>query len=1476
MLNIRTILGLVFLFVVFAGCIIPGQVVRTDAIAVWQHDGDIYYSVWDHDGKAWYVPGGFGISAPIATDSDADYDPDVSSNEKNAIAVWTKGGNTIYYSFWENSVWSAPTEISNLNSNTDPTVAMDPSGNALAVWVTGQTSLSYSYYKTGIGWTTPSAIETNLAKVSLPEVAFNPQDGIFYLVFTGNNATSTNAYALGYSTTAGWSLPALIGTDAVLDNNLPTNQRTGVSAAENNLEVTMVWPGAGEIYSITLGGSGKNFDAGAMPDVAYDYNDDANGAYTRQKDLYHQPDVNTPTTPSTISTLSESDDRASLTFIRDRTIGLVVWWNEVVSPGQIYYSYYEGGNWNAAAQLDISLEPGLDRNPAVTPLRRIVINETIQPFCGDGILQWPWEQCEVGIPCPNLLDWCNLADCQCYSDYPPPNDSLSCYENSWVAAFGMSMFVPGMMCFDDCNRLGNEYECDMTTCECEKKVTNLSCSLNSMALAFGPAGLFAPGMICVDDCDELGDEYICDMTTCACVEDDESVSCSSNTWGTALGAPSSFHPGMMCQDDCDNLGDEYVCDFKDCVCVEDDDEPVSCSGNTWGMAFGATNQFAAGMLCRDDCENLGDNLECDFTTCLCEEEDDGPVYCAAHTKDVIATDVNNFDATTMICEDNCKELGEDYECNLGSCTCTRPPPKQNTSCFGNSFDTIVGTTNGFNPQTMICVDNCKEYLGTGFYCDIEPCTCTTDEVLTCAGHTLEVIETDVNNFNPNSMICYDNCEEQLGSEYECNLGSCTCTKKPKEDVSCSGNTMEYATSYTTGNQFDPSSMQCVDDCEELFDVPMTCNAETCVCEPSYVSCKEHTSEVDATDVNTFNPADAMICEDDCATGYECVVDSCTCVKRQKNVTCSGNTMDFGFSYTTGNQFDSSAMQCVDDCKEYFSNLDIPVVCDATDCICLPEKKVTCTGNTYDVAIYKEYNTFNPNYMICEDNCEDMGEGMYCDIKSCMCRKKPGTNVYCAANSDEAIITNALGVTATHFNSQTMQCLDNCKEIYGEGAVCDTESCYCVPDEGETVSCARYTGYVDATDVNNFNPQTMICEDDCEYLGTGYQCHPSSCTCTKTTRTPVSCSVNDYSTGSLDEIFPSGWYCKDDCDDGYECNANCNCVQSVEPVCGDGAITSPEECDYGSSTTNKCGEGEYCSESCMCNDLETSVVCGDGKISYPYEDCDGGNVKFNICPEGQECVICKCVGETAECGDGTVTPPEECDHGNSYTAQCPGAQLCSSCQCVDYEDTSHKECLDEECVSVTGLGQDECTYDYQCEEIEEGYCGDGDIGAGEECEDDNDCGSDEFCHNCLCYEIPSYCGNGRVDSGESCDPKANPTGCDETGVCSSGCKCVYPPSLDCEYVCSQTSGAQSFGGQYSSGAECKAGVGEYYGSTMCYLTCAYSWYYEVSNIAGEASCCCGMKKMFACENCPCYGQGCEPTCPPTEETCAANAPSWHSP
>jgi cysteine-rich repeat protein len=101
--------------------------------------------------------------------------------------------------------------------------------------------------------------------------------------------------------------------------------------------------------------------------------------------------------------------------------------------------------------------------------------------------------------------------------------------------------------------------------------------------------------------------------------------------------------------------------------------------------------------------------------------------------------------------------------------------------------------------------------------------------------------------------------------------------------------------------------------------------------------------------------------------------------------------------------------------------------------------------------------------------------------------------------------------------------------------------------------------------------------------------------------------------------------------------------SFDPVCGDGIVETPEECDLGDLN----GTGMYCAEGCTTN------TCGDGYVG-PGEACDDGN------QSNEDLCTTEC-GPTS-CGDGVVQGNEECDDGrqNATDGACLPSCVAASC------------------------------------------------------------------------------------------------------------------------------------------------------------------------------------------------------------------------
>ncbi len=158
---------------------------------------------------------------------------------------------------------------------------------------------------------------------------------------------------------------------------------------------------------------------------------------------------------------------------------------------------------------------------------------------------------------------------------------------------------------------------------------------------------------------------------------------------------------------------------------------------------------------------------------------------------------------------------------------------------------------------------------------------------------------------------------------------------------------------------------------------------------------------------------------------------------------------------------------------------------------------------------------------------------------------------------------------------------------------------------------------------------------------------------------------------------------------------------VPASCGDGTVSSGEQCDDGNPINT-----DACLDTCL------DAFCGDGFLRAS-EQCDDGNT---IAGDG-----CNAQCTVEGCGNGIVEPPEQCDNGNANSDTVPNAcrTTCANASCGDaVTDTG------EQCDDGNGITTDACI---QCQTA---FCGDGFVRMGvEECDDGNNVDTDACANDC---------------------------------------------------------------------------------------------------------------------------------------------------
>jgi cysteine-rich repeat protein len=290
-------------------------------------------------------------------------------------------------------------------------------------------------------------------------------------------------------------------------------------------------------------------------------------------------------------------------------------------------------------------------------------------------------------------------------------------------------------------------------------------------------------------------------------------------------------------------------------------------------------------------------------------------------------------------------------------------------------------------------------------------------------------------------------------------------------------------------------------------------------------------------------------------------------------------------------------------------------------------------------------------------------------------------------------------------------------------------------------------------------------------------------------------------GCTNCLIDDGYPCNIKNVSGLTGNASCGsgvCDTTEEPdpicepaqTCGNGLLESSEGCDDGNTD-----DLDGCNASCL---VEDGSPCNQGDNAGAFGDssCESG-----VCDESVE-PTALCVSEfvsttvtttstTTSTTEPTSTTTTSTTSSTSTTEEFSGA-CCYSGGC---QNVNEGYCIIELLGSFQGEGTS-CTSFNIC-----GTCGNGCLDFGEECDDaDTTSGdgcsdkcSEERCFTCtegqlsdaraaVCVgpsqcsadEVCAICGNGEIEAGEQCDDGETPGGCCDPQSCqfvASGTSCL---------------------------------------------------------------------------------------------------------
>ncbi|HCU23697.1 MAG TPA: hypothetical protein DF383_01670, partial [Deltaproteobacteria bacterium] len=813
---------------------------------------------------------------------------------------------------------------------------------------------------------------------------------------------------------------------------------------------------------------------------------------------------------------------------------------------------------------------------------------------------------------------------------------------------------------------------------------------------------------------------------------------------------------------CCSLQEQRICGVGDCVLPTPPEGTCPCASDE---ECGTLRRCVAG---RCELQEIPDRV--------CQSNQDCPAgeACSYFVRPT---------SGVQICKPLCTE---DSECGLYSrCVASNYPCTTEEDCAPFGFGTCVNRTCSI-PDQKRCELDPERCCGAGECGTFDFCVESNECVDKC-----EFIDC------PPSQICF---EGACVAPFPCPEGGCV---NPLPEACGCGGENECGFTRACGEQFGHpfcqkrvfKECQADADCGNLGDIPFVCDTSVGRCAPV---CTQH------GECGAFSSCVEGHCVSDsercCTSGFgECPLGS-KCVDTRCETQCGNGACEtaLGENCATCQEDCGECTGCGDgfcvseeDCQTCQADCGECPVCNHERCqtglrlkaACDPCVKAVCAADAYCCETFWDATCIKEVGEVCQASCGDLGlcgDGVCSTQEDCStCSADCGTCASCAHDRclegssleprcDECVSQICAGdpycCTGTWDSLCAQQVVTLCGRscepgICGDGVCNANEECEsCPQDCGVCPVCGNgiVEGIEECDDGNTRTGDGCSAEcigcghDVCTQLGTLDPGCDSPCIA-EVCRAVPSCCTEQWSLACVQKVEEL-------------CGRTCS-----EGTCGNGVLEGNEACEADTLACTPpgfCDLGPGSGNTCRC--LNT---CGNGICEYELTANSNPRETSESCPQDCPPLVCgngtvdsgeQCDG-AAECGFGLVG---DCDvgPGSGNTCRClptcatPGHETCEA----QFHETE-ANCAD--CASVCGNGllgaNEECETTFPCgvRGPFPAFCDAGE-GTGNTCRCIPTCGTPghEACEaqageNSLnCGDCPPACGNGLVETshGEECD------------------------------------------------------------------------------------------------------------------------------